>query len=410
MSAMLDRLLEPTTLNGLPLRNRVIKAGCFEGMTPKGHPSDRLIEHHREMSAGGIAMTTVAYCASEPDGRLMEDMMWMHEGIREGLESLAAAVHQEGAALSGQLGHCGNFTQNSAFKGRKPLGPSATFNLSGVPYGLPFAGAMSPGDIDGRVRAFGEAAGFMKSAGFDAIEIHFAHGYGLSQFISPKTNRRTDEYGGSLRNRMRYPLRVLEAVREAVGDNFPILGKIGLSDGVRGGLEIDEAVEAAQMLDLAGIDCLIPSGGTSSMNPMYLFRGANIWGPLMKAEPNILLKAGIFMMRPFMFHNYPFKELYFYEGALRVRDACRRAKICYIGGTSTVEGLERAMKAFDFVQMGRALIADPQMVRQIKAKGRAYVNSCSHCNRCAALIKDPKGVRCIEREDTQRQLTVTTSQ
>ena len=192
MSNSLEKCFSPATLAGLELRNRVIKAATFEGMCPGGVPSERLIAHHREVAEGGAAMTTLAYCAVEADGRVKSEMMYMHEGIRPQLERLASEVHAAGAKLSGQMGHCGNFSQNSDFRGKRPLGPSPMLNLGGIAVGLPFAGAMKHADIDRMVGSFREAAGFMKSVGFDAVEIHFGHGYGLSQFISPRTNRRTD--------------------------------------------------------------------------------------------------------------------------------------------------------------------------------------------------------------------------
>lgn len=396
MNTMLDKCFSPTMLNGLQLRNRIIGAGAFEGKTPKGVPGQNLIDYHCGMAKGGLGLNTVAYCAAEPDGRIMEEMMYMHEGIRPELEKLTETIHKQGGAVSGQLCHCGNFTQNTDFRGKRPLGASPAFNLSGIPYGLPFAGAMGTEDMNRLVQHFHDAAGFMKSVGFDAIEIHFAHGYGLSQFISPKTNKRKDEYGGTIENRMRLPLRVLDAVRRAVGDDFPILGKMGLTDGVRGGLEIDEALRVAALLDKGGIDCLIPSGGTSSMNPMLLFRGDNIWRPLLDAETNPLLWLGIFFMRPFMFHNYPYEEMYFLEGSKRVRDTVKNAKVCYIGGVSKVDSIETAMKEFDFIVMARALIADASLVNNVMADPEHYKNPCTHCNKCAALIKDPSGIRCVE--------------
>ena len=389
----LRRCFEPANINGLRLKNRVIKAATFEGMTPRGVPSQRLHDLHVELATRDVGLTTVAYCAAEADGRLMSDMMYMHEGIRAELEQLTASVHSAGGAISGQLGHCGHFTQNKHFKGRHPLGPSRAFNLSGVPYGLAFVRAMNDEQMNTWVQHFRDAAALMKSAGFDAIELHLGHGYGLSQFISPKTNKRRDRYGGSLVNRMRLPLRVLDAVRDSVGDDFPILGKINLTDGVRGGLALDEAIQAASMLDKAGVDCLIPSGGTSSMNPMLLFRGDNIWRPLMSRETNWLLKLGIFIMKPFMFHDYPYKELYFLDGARRVRDAVE-CKVCYIGGVSTPESLAIATNEFDFAQVGRALIADPAWVQRVR-DARDY-KRCTHCNECAALIKDPGGIYCVE--------------
>lgn len=400
MSEYRDKLFSPAKLNGLELRNRVIRAATFEGMCPNGYPDERHIKLHREMAEGGVGMTTVAYCAIEADGRVKREMMYMHEEIRPQLEQLTGAVHEAGGKISAQMGHCGNFTQNPDFQGKRPLGPSRMINMSGIPFGLAFAGAMTHADIDRLVQCFHDAALFTKSVGFDAVEVHFGHGYGLSQFISPKTNKRKDEYGGSLVNRMRYPIRALEAVRKAVGDDYPILGKISLMDGARGGQEVEDAIEVAALLDEAGIDAVITSGGTSSMNPMLVFRGDSILPGMLKVEKNWMLRIGMVMVAPWMFKNYPYKELYFLEGAKRVRDRMKNAKLCYIGGTTTMESLETVMKEFDFVQMGRALIKDPNFVNNAMADPD-YVNGCDHCNRCATLISHPDGIRCVCNDESQ---------
>jgi 2,4-dienoyl-CoA reductase-like NADH-dependent reductase (Old Yellow Enzyme family) len=389
----LEKCFTPATLGGLTLRNRVLKAATFEGMTPDGIPSDALTEFHRGIALGGTAMTTVGYCTVEPDGRISDQMLYMHEAIRPGLERLTATVHEAGAAISGQMGHCGNFSKNRSLVRKRPLGPSRGINSLGLAYGLPFAGAMKLSDIDQMVEDYGSAAAFMKSVGFDALEIHFGHGYGLSQFISPKTNHRTDNYGGSLENRMRLPLRVLEAVRLAVGDDFPLLGKMGLTDGVRGGLQEDEAIEVAALLDGGGIDALIPSGGTSSMNPMWLFRGDSILPGMLEIERNPIMRLGLRVMGNRMIRSYPYEELYFLDGAKRVRDRVG-CKLVYIGGVSTLESLETVMREFDFVQLGRALLKDPQLVTNASANAQ-YRNGCNHCNRCATLIDHPDGIRCV---------------
>ena len=306
-------------------------------------------------------------------------------------------MHAAGTKVSGQMAHCGGFSQNSNLQKKRPLGPSFALNLGGIPYGVPFVGAMGQVDIDHVVSCFHNTAILMKEVGFDALEIHFGHGYGLSQFISPKTNRRSDEYGGSLVNRMRFPLMVLDAVRTAVGDDFPILAKMGLTDGVAGGLKIDEAVEVAAMLDSGGVDAIIPSGGTSSMNAMLMFRGDSIVKGMIATETNPLMKLGLKLMGPHMFKDYPYEELYFMDGAKRVRDRVN-CKLVYIGGASTVESLDTVMEEFDFVQLGRALIKDPAMVNNLRESidtGRSYKNGCNHCNMCAGLISHPEGIRCV---------------
>jgi 2,4-dienoyl-CoA reductase-like NADH-dependent reductase (Old Yellow Enzyme family) len=343
-------------------------------------------------------MTTLAYCAAEADGRIHENMLYMHEGIRGPIEELARRVHAAGARLSGQLGHCGSFSKNRELVGKRPLGPSRGINALGLTHGLPFAGALTKSQIRERVAVFGRAATFMKSAGFDAIEIHFGHGYGISQFISPRTNKRKDEYGGSLDNRMRFGLEVLSRVRAVVGDAFPLLAKISMSDGVRGGTSYDDAVEIAALLEKGGIDAIICSGGTSSMNPMLLFRGDSLQQGLIEQEKNPLMRLGLRLAGSRMFRDYPYQELYFLEQARRIRERVQ-CGVCYIGGVCTSESIARAMaEGFDFIQLGRSLLYDPDFPKRARADAR-HRNGCTHCNRCATLIEAEGGIHCVLQPD-----------
>ena len=359
------RSFTPARLAGLELKNRVIKSATFEGMSPGGVPSKRLTDFHRRIATGGVAMTTIAYCTTEADGRISEDMMYLHEDIEAELRNLVSEIKAAGARVSSQMTHCGNFSKNRKLQRlKRPLGPSRQINLLGLAAGIPFAGAMSLSDIDDFVETYADAAALLKRVGFDATEIHFGHGYGLSQFISPKTNRRTDDYGGSFDNRMRLPLRVLDAVRRVVGEDFPILGKISMTDGVKGGVSWEEGLRVAASLDNAGIDALVTSGGTSSFNPMLMFRGNSIVHGMIEMEKNPIARLGLRLLGPKMFHHYPYKELYFLDAAKRVRDAVK-CSVVYIGGCSTLESVEAALsEGFDFVQMGRPLIKDPDFVPQ----------------------------------------------
>lgn len=364
-------------------------------MTPNGVPSDALNRFHGELADGGIAMTTLGYCAVENDGRLNENMMYMHEGIRPPLSVLIADLHQRGTMVSGQMGHCGGFSKNRHLSRRRPLGPSFGLNGLGIAQGMLFCDAMSVRDINAMVASYSRAATFMKSVGFDALEIHFGHGYGLCQFMSPKTNKRKDEYGGSLENRMRLPLRVLAAVREAVGDDFPLLGKISMTEGVRGGLHYDDAVEISKLLDKAGIDGIITSGGTSSMNPMIMFRGGNILPAMLKTEPSLVMRLILRLAGKAMFKDYPYKELYFLEQAKRIREAVN-CKMIYVGGASSRASFDQLMAAgFDFIQLGRSLLSDPDLVSRAQIEPN-FVSRCTHCNECVATIESPKGIHCTQ--------------
>lgn len=393
-SAALDKVFGPARLAGLQLRNRVIKTATFEGMCPGGMPGADLAEHHARMARGGVGLTTVAYCGVSPDGLTFADQMWMHEGVFAQLRHLTAAVHREGGAVSAQLAHCGFFSRTKPLNIPRPRGPSACINQYGLFSGVPFSGAMGAADIRKTLDEYRAAAAFVKRAGFDAIEIHMGHGYLLSQFISPATNRRSDAYGGSLEKRMRLPLEVLAAVREAVGDDFPILAKLNLSDGFKGGLEIEESCRAAQLLAAGGLNALVMSGGFTSRAPMYLFRGESPLAQMIPLERNPLQRTAMKWFGGSMFASMPYEELYFLEQARRMRQATDMPLV-YLGGVSSRDSLAQALQeGFDFVAMGRALLRDPDLVRNLQAQGEHYENGCTHCNQCVASIARPGGIRC----------------
>jgi len=382
-------------LGKLHLKNRIIKAATFEGMTPGGVPGERLLAFHKSIAEGGVGMTTLSYCTTEADGRIMENMMWLHEGIEDELRALIAELKKSGAKVSGQVTHCGHFSQNKALeKDQPPKGPSKMFVGIGLTVGRPIAPAMTQDDINHLIETYRDAARFMKRAGFDALEIHFGHGYGLSQFISPKTNKRTDEYGGSHEKRMRLPLECLAAAREAVGPDFPILGKISMTDAVKGGITYEQGIEVAKSLDRAGIDGIVPSGGTSSYNSMYLFRGKSIAKGMAAMQTSPFVKTLLKIMGPMMWKSYPYEPTFFLESAKKIKAAVK-CPVIYVGGVSTRADIDRVMDAgFDFVQIGRPLVKDADFVKRAKADP-AYDSGCTHCNYCVPLIQSPDGIRCV---------------
>lgn len=385
----------PASINGLEFKNRFIKAGTFENMTPSGIPGTALNNFHGTLADGGIAMTTLGYCAVEADGRLNEGMMYMHEGIRPQLTALISDLHSRGTKVSGQMAHCGGFSKNSELRRRRPLGPSFGINGLGLSRGMLFCDAMTLSDIDELIQHYYQAAVFMKSVGFDALEIHFGHGYGLCQFMSPKTNKRKDNYGGSFENRMRLPLQVLAAVRDAVGNDFPLLAKISMTEGVRGGLHYDDAIEISKLLDSAGIDGIITSGGTSTMNPMIMFRGGNILPGMLRTEKSRVMRLALRMMGKSMFKDYPYHELYFLKQAKRIRDAVS-CKMIYVGGASSNASFATLMEqGFDFIQLGRTLLSDPDLPNRAQTNAN-FISRCTHCNDCVSTIESPQGIHCTQ--------------
>lgn len=390
---LIERCHSQGNINGMMLKNRFIKAGTFENMTPRGKPTERLLHFHSTLADGGIAMTTIGYCAVENDGRLNDRMMYMGEHLRDELQQLIEVLHSKGTKVSGQMGHGGGFSQNSELSRKRPLAPSFGLNALGIPKGMFFCEAMRKKDIKALIQTYYDAAEFMKSVGFDALEIHFGHGYGLCQFMSPLTNRRKDEYGGTLENRMRLPLEVLAAVRRAVGPDFPLLGKISLTEGVPGGLCYEDAVEISKMLDTGGIDAIIPSGGTSTMNPMLMLRGNNMLPAMLKYEESWVMRFILRLAGPIMFRSYPYEELYFLEYSKQIKQAVS-CKLVYVGGASTNKSFSKLMQnGFDFIQLGRSLLSDPDLVKRSNEEAN-FESRCDHCNECIGTIAHNEGVHC----------------
>jgi 2,4-dienoyl-CoA reductase-like NADH-dependent reductase (Old Yellow Enzyme family) len=384
---MTNDVFSPGRLGELDLRNRVIKTATFEGMCPGGEVTEPLIEHHRAMAAGGVGMTTVAYCSVSPDGRTYGHQMYMRPEILPGLRRLTEAVHAEGAAAALQLGHCGYFASKKVI-GVAPLSPSKVFNLYGMSYGRP----MTPEDMARVADDFARSTALAREAGFDAVELHYGHGYLLSQFLSPFTNRRSDEYGGSLNNRLRFPLQVLGRVREEVGPGYPVVVKMNLSDGFRRGLQPAESVVVAQRLEAAGATALVLSGGFVSKTPLYMMRGNVPTWEMVRVQAGWFRKVGLALFGRIFVQRYPFEELFFLRESLAVREAVE-LPLVLIGGILSRKGLERAMgSGFDFVALGRALIHDAQFLQKLQ-RGDIERSDCDQCNRCIAEM-DAGGVRC----------------
>lgn len=382
------KAFSPGRIGSLELRNRVIRAGCFEGMCQDGAVTDALIEHHRQVAEGGIGMTTVAYCAVTFDGRSFGHEMWMTEEIVPDLRRLTAAVHNEGAAASIQLVHCGFFASPKEI-GRTPLGASPKYCL----FRMSRCKEMTEAEIEEKTKDFSRAAALAKEAGFDAVEIHAGHGYLLSQFLSPWTNARTDRYGGPLENRLRFPAAVIRRVRETLGPGFPILVKMNQRDGMNGGLELDEAVEVARRFEAEGASALVPSCGFTAKTPLYMMRGNVPTLEMAQNQSSPLLKLGMIMFGRLMVQEYPFEPLFLLEGARKIKDAVD-IPVAYVGGVLSVDGMDRVMQqGFEFIEVGRATIRDPAFVKKLES-GELHESDCDQCNRCIASM-DAGGVYCV---------------
>ena len=369
-------MFAPGTLGPLRLRNRVIKAATYEGLSHRSRVTADLVDFHREYAAGGVAMTTVAYCAVAPDGRTAADQIQWTDEAMPGLRVLTDAVHAEGAAISAQIGHAGPVADPRGNR-RPALSPSTRFpNVAGR-----VSRKATPADLERITRAHGLAAGRAIEAGFDADEVHLGHSYLASAFLSPKINHRTDDFGGSLENRAKFARSIMRAVRDAVGDRIAIVAKLNMTDGVRGGITVEEATQTALWLEEDGtLDALEMTAGSSLLNPMYLFKGEapvkEFVAVMSQPMRTVMRVAGKGFIR-----EYPYSDAFLLEDARRVR-AEVSVPMVLLGGITDRASMDLAMaEGFEFVAMGRALLREPDLVDRIAADARTP-SLCIHCNLC----------------------------
>jgi 2,4-dienoyl-CoA reductase-like NADH-dependent reductase (Old Yellow Enzyme family) len=377
----------PATLGPTRLRNRIIKAATFEGVTPRGLVTDELIDYHLRPVRGGVGMTTVAYCAVAPEGRTDRHQIWMRPEALPGLRRLTEAVHAEGAAVSAQLGHAGPVA-NGVSNRLPALGPSARLS----PFGPRMIKAATATDLGRIIDAHGEAARLADEAGFDAVEVHCGHNYLVSAFLSPRLNRRTDEWGGSLSNRARLARSVAGAVREAVGGRLAIIAKLNMDDGVRGGFRPEESVQVARWLEADGsVDAIELTAGSSLLNPMYLFTGDAPVREFAAQFPQPI-RLGLRLAGRRFLRAYPYREAYLLDQARQFR-AALGLPLILLGGITSKETMELAMaEGFAFVALARALLREPDLPRRLMADPLA-ASLCTHCNKCMPTIYT--GTHCV---------------
>lgn len=391
---MSDILFTPCELGPITLRNRSIRSAAFENMCIENKPSQALFDYHWQVAKGGIGMTTLAYAAVNRSGLSFKGQLWMREEIVPELKKITDTIHQEGAKVSIQLGHCGNMTHYYTC-GQIPVGASTGFNL----YSPTIVRALKIREIEAIVNDFGRAVHLSRQAGFDCVEIHAGHGYLISQFLSPYTNKRKDKYGGSLENRMRFMKMVIAEVMQAASDDMAVVVKTNMYDGFKSGMQIDDCIAVAKELEKMKVHALVLSAGFVSRAPMAVMHGAmpiKTMAYYMDTLKFWWLKLGLRMIGKWMVPEVPFKEAYFLEDAKKFREALKLPLI-YVGGLLSRAKIEEVLSAgFDFVQIGRALIHDTQFINNLK--NGAERCDCKHSNYCIARMYtlDMKCHHCVD--------------
>ena len=394
MDSELLRAFTPITLGPITLRNRFIKAGANEGMTPNALPTKALVKCHQELAAGGVGMTTLAYGAVSNEGLTFHHQLCMGPESIPHLRIITDAVHNEGAAACMQLVHAGNFTQiRQPQKGWTPGGASSGFNRSGFLSGLLRQHAMTKNEMDNATDQFTSGAKFAREAGFDAVEIHMGHGYLLSQFLSPIINKRNDKFGGSPENRARFPSEVMARVKDAVGKDMAVGAKINVWDGLENGTTGNEAAIQAQMLEQAGADILTLSSGLNTESPWALFGSPMPVADLQKQNIPFFQRLGLTflgLIQP----KIKFREMYNLDHSRKVRESVK-LPLSFIGGVKSTESISQAMSdGFDCISMARVLIHDPNFINKLH-DGVLSKSACTSCNKCVATIYSPGGTECV---------------
>lgn len=364
----MNNLFEPFSIKNIEIRNRFIRSATYDGFADNSYVSDGQIKLFSDLAEGGVGLiiTGIAYVHHTGQVSPFQNSIAGDEFI-SGFKKLINIVHERGAKIAIQLFHGGREAKYVKTKNALPLAPSF---IEKDPY---YKGAyrdMTDDEIWEVIHAFGDGAKRAKEAGFDAIQVHGAHAYLLSQFLSPYTNRRKDQWGGNLQNRLRLHYEIYKDIRKKVGENYPVFIKIGVEDGFRGGLEFIEGKQSAKLLANLGFDCLEISQG---------LRGERYKGTEFRANINCLDKEAYYL-------NW-----------------CREIKsqidipIMMVGGLRTLSLMKEIVQngEADLVSLCRPLICEPDLINNWKTNEQKKAK-CISCNKCVDLIYKGRPINCIQ--------------
>ncbi|HUS70505.1 MAG TPA: NADH:flavin oxidoreductase [Anaerolineae bacterium] len=340
-------LFDPGTIGRLQLRNRLVRSATAEHMTDaEGRPEKPLADLYGELARGGVGLIITGHCFVHEGGRCQVQMTGVHrDELIPTLEVLTTAVHDEGGLVAMQINHGGRECRGDAIPG-PAVAPSPVPTAKGKQR----PEQLSEEGIEEIVAAFGDAAGRAQAAGFDGVQIHAAHGYLINQFNSPAANWRTDRWGGTPARRMRFLEEVAAAVRDRVGNDYPVLIKLGMEDSARDGLTLKDGAEIVRHLADWGIDALEVSGGIG---------GTSVRKDILRVED----------------------EGYFLDAARAAREATD-LPIILVGGMRSKQLMEQILEegAANFISMSRPLIREPDLPKRLF--GGQERSTCISCNRC----------------------------
>jgi 2,4-dienoyl-CoA reductase-like NADH-dependent reductase (Old Yellow Enzyme family) len=359
------QLFEQTQIKELRLANRFIRSATWEGLAGEdGTCTPELMALMIELAAAKVGLIITGHTYVSSAGQATGRQLGIdNDRFIESLRAMTAAVHHEGGRIMLQLAH-GGLRADAKLTGATPMGPSSGQGLLDTP-----GREMTLGDIRHVVEAFGHAAHRAKEAGFDGVQIHAAHGYLLSQFLSPAFNRRDDDYGGKIDNRAKILLEVLHNIRQAVGPSYPIFIKINSEDFLENGLTVQDAVQVGIMLDRTGIDAIEVSGGTMLSGRHIPFR------------------------REIRFD----RDQAYFRRAAKALKAGTRSPVILVGGIRSYLLAERLVNEgyADYISMSRPFIREPRLIARWQS-GDLRKATCISCNGCLSAARSGQGIYCVQ--------------
>ncbi|MBI2353735.1 MAG: NADH:flavin oxidoreductase [Deltaproteobacteria bacterium] len=357
-------LFETTRINAMELANRFVFSATWLGLADEdGHSTARQAEYLAEIARRGVGLIITGHACVTPEGKAgPRQTAACDDRFLPGLKAMAAAVHDARGKVVLQISHAGCYAP-AGLTGLDLVGPSPPDATE-----FPNCRELTVAGIGQIVAAFGQSAARARKAGFDGVQIHAAHGYLLSQFLSPYFNKRTDSYGGSIENRARIVIETLRAIRGAVGADFPVLIKMNAEDFVRGGLTVEEMLRVAALLEQAGIDAIEMSGGTIAS------------GALIPIRAGVLEREG---------------EAYYREAAARFKEVSG-VPLLLVGGIRSFEVCEELVGKgrADYISLSRPLICEPDLIERWKS-GDTGKSACISCNGCLKSGMRGRGVSCV---------------
>lgn len=362
----MKRIFEPTKIKNLTLKNRLIRSATWEGMANSdGTVSDKLLKLYENLAIGDVGLIISSYIYVRTDGRQQLNQLGADcDDKIPSLKKLAETIHNSGGKIVGQIVHCGGQASKQGTGGVQPLAPSQLTSpgYPELPQELPTS------DIPSLIESFANAALRLKKAGFDGVQLHGAHGYLLSEFLSPARNQRIDQYGGNLTNRSRLTMEVYRAIREKVGDDFPIIIKLNADDFLEDSTTTKDSIFLANLLAQEGLDCIEISGGTA---------GSKRLGPIRSKINSIE------------------DEAYFLPEAKEFRKAIPNIPLMLVGGIRSYEKIESILNAntCDYFSFSRPLVCEPNLPARWQS-GDLTKAKCTSCNKCFRAALSPSGIEC----------------